>query len=118
MTTTFLALDGAGLSEGGRKRPGTHAQIRPRADDASFVAGGESRPTRSTSASVNQSTKRPKEVARLGVLTRVRKGDLDRVTAYLPVELGAQLRMFCAVRRIELSEAIAEALNPWLAKNG
>ena len=60
---------------------------------------------------------RPK-VARKGVVSRVRKGDLDRVTAYLPVELGAQLRVACATQRIELSEAIADALRAWLAKAG
>jgi hypothetical protein len=54
--------------------------------------------------------------ARKGVVSRVRKGDLDRVTAYLPVELGTQLRMACAAQRIELSEAIADALRDWLAK--
>jgi hypothetical protein len=42
------------------------------------------------------------------VVTRVHKGDLDRITAYLPVELGTKLRMTCAAQRIELSEAIAD----------
>lgn len=54
--------------------------------------------------------------ARKGVVTRVHKGDLDRITAYLPVELGTKLRMRCAAQRIELSEAIADALRDWLAK--
>lgn len=52
------------------------------------------------------------------MVTRVHKGDLDRVTAYLPVELGTKLRMTCAAQRIELSEAIADALRDWLAKQG
>lgn len=53
--------------------------------------------------------------SRRGVVSRVRKGDLDRVTAYLPYELGAELRLRCAGKRIELSEAVAEALRAWLA---
>lgn len=52
-----------------------------------------------------------------GVVSRIRKGDLDRVTAYLPVELGAELRMRCAGKRIELSEAIAEAVRAWLDRD-
>jgi hypothetical protein len=48
-------------------------------------------------------------------VNRKRKGDLDRVTAYLPYELGAELRMRCAGQRIELSEAVAEAVRAWLA---
>lgn len=42
--------------------------------------------------------------------------DLDRVTAYLPYELGAELRMRCAGQRIELSEAVAEAVRAWLQR--
>lgn len=55
--------------------------------------------------------------ARKGVVSRVHKGDLDRVTAYLPIELGTKLRMTCAAQRIELSEAIAAAVRDWLAKH-
>lgn len=58
------------------------------------------------------------QVARKGVVSRVNKGDLDRVTAYLPLDLGIQLRVACATQRIELSEAIADALRAWLAKHG
>jgi hypothetical protein len=79
---------------------------RPKAKIRRPSTGGSAEPP---------STKTP---ARKGVVSRVRKGDLDRVTAYLPVELGAQLRMTCARQRIELSEAIAHALREWLAKHG
>ena len=71
----------------------------------------EPRPSRA-----GRQAEQPKRPARKGVVSRVRKGDLDRVTAYLPVELGTQLRMACAAQRIELSEAIADALRDWLAK--
>lgn len=92
-------------------------QIRPPANAAAFVAQGDTRPSGSTNQLVNQSTKQPSAAtSRKGVVSRVRKGDLDRVTAYLPVELGVQLRMYCAGRRVELSEAIAEAVRDLLAK--
>jgi len=55
--------------------------------------------------------------SRRGLVARVRKGDLDRITAYLPVALGDQLRMRCAVLRVDLSEAIADAVQTWLDKN-
>jgi len=85
---------------------------------ADFVAQGDTRPNALTSQPVNKSTKQPKATtSRKGVVSRVRKGDLDRVTAYLPVELGAELRMHCAGKRIELSEAIADAVRAWLAKD-
>jgi hypothetical protein len=52
------------------------------------------------------------------VVSRKRKGDLDRVTAYLPYELGAELRIRCAGQRIELSEAMTEAVRAWLDQRG
>jgi hypothetical protein len=79
------------------------------------------RPKTSTRAAANTSSgdrraRKPGGPARKGVVSRVHKGDLDRVTAYLPVELGTKLRMTCALQRIELSEAIADALRDWLTK--
>jgi len=94
------------------------AQIRPPSGAASFIAQGEARPAnQSTSRSVNPSTGAAvaEGTSRRGVVSRKRKGDLDRVTAYLPYELGAELRMRCAGQRIELSEAVAEAVRAWLA---
>jgi hypothetical protein len=71
---------------------------------------------RKADTKASSGTRQPKRPARKGVVSRVRKGDLDRVTAYLPVDLGTQLRMTCAAQRIELSEAIADALREWLSK--
>ena len=93
-------------------------QIRPPSSAAAFVAQGDTRPSGSPNQLVNQSTRKPSAAtSRKGVVSRVRKGDLDRVTAYLPVELGAELRMRCAGKRVELSEAMAEAVRDWLAKD-
>ena len=50
------------------------------------------------------------------LISRVNKGELDRVSAYLPADLGRKLRMTCAGERIEISEAIADAVRAWLAK--
>lgn len=86
------------------------AVIRKPGDVAKFVEQGDSRPL--ASAPPEQSG----SVARRGLVSRVRKGDLDRVTAYLPVDMGIQLRRACVDKRIELSEAIADALRPWLEK--
>jgi hypothetical protein len=72
---------------------------------------------RKADTKASSGARQPKRPARKGVVSRVRKGDLDRVTAYLPVELGTQLRMTCAAQRIELSEAIADALREWLPKH-
>jgi len=96
------------------------SEIRAPSSVAAFVAQGDARPVvQSISEPVDQSTKQPVDrepKARKGVVSRVRKGDLDRITAYLPVDLGAQIRMTCAAQRLELSEAIAEAVRAWLAK--
>lgn len=106
--------------------PRPKAQIRLPSGAADFVAQGETRlVNQSTSALADQTTSTPmrpappavrSEASRRGVVNRKRKGDLDRVTAYLPYDLGAELRMRCAGQRIELSEAVAEAVRAWLAK--
>jgi len=49
---------------------------------------------------------------------RARKGELDRITAYLPVELGEQVRIYCAGHRVDMSEVIAKALRDWIATHG
>jgi len=94
------------------------AQIRAPRAAAAFVSGEQpanqatSKPAKqSTSKPVDQSTKRRGVVARPG-------RDLDRITAYLPLELGQRLRVHCTGERIELSAAIAEALNAWLPARG
>jgi hypothetical protein len=51
-----------------------------------------------------------------GVISRAGKGDVDRITAYLPFDFGQQVRMACLRRRIELSEGIYEALQAWLTR--
>jgi hypothetical protein len=94
------------------------SQIRPPSGAAAFVGGSSassaaSRPVNQSTSSSEGSTEGS---SRRGVVSRKRKGDLDRVTAYLPYELGAELRMRCAGQRIELSEAIAEAVRAWLAR--
>ena len=92
------------------------AQIRAPRAAAAFVSGEQpanqstSRPVKkSTSKPVDQSTKRRGVIARPG-------RDLDRITAYLPLELGSKVRVRCTSQRIELSAAIAEALEAWLAR--
>ena len=100
------------------------AQIRLPSGAAAFVSQGNATPVnQSFSAPVDQlpaaavrseSAPRVEIASRRGVVNRKRKGDLDRVTAYLPYELGAELRMRCAGQRIELSEAVAEAVRAWL----
>jgi hypothetical protein len=100
-------------------KPKPKAQIRPPSahDVSAFVAQGDARPGPAAGPLVNKSTRRPDApAARKGVVSRVRKGDLDRITAYLPVDLGVELRTRCAAGRLELSEAIAEAVRDWLAK--
>lgn len=56
--------------------------------------------------------------SRRGIVKRARKGELDRITAYLPVELGEQVRMYCAGHRVDMSEVIAKALREWIAIHG
>ena len=93
------------------------AQIRPPTGAASFVAQGDARLVHESTGQSPGSSSRPagnEGTSRRGVVSRKRKGDLDRITAYLPYELGAELRMHCAGHRIELSEAIAEAVRVWL----
>ena len=102
------------------------AQIRLPSGAAAFVSQGSAQlVNQSTSELDNQATTpsarqappaRAEAPSRRGVVNRKRKGDLDRVTAYLPYELGAELRMRCAGQRIELSEAVAEAVKAWLKK--
>lgn len=85
------------------------ASIRAPSGNAlnAFVASG-------TTASVDQSTTRPSGKRAKGLVQRVTKGELDRVTAYLPADLGYELRMRCTSKRIELSEAIADAVRRWI----
>ncbi len=100
------------------------AQIRPPAGAAAFIAQADNRPVpEATSPLVDQSTSRlvdqsagarVAESPRRGAITRKRKGELDRVTGYLPYELGDQLRMHCAAHRLELSAAMTEAVREWL----
>jgi hypothetical protein len=82
---------------------------RSTAAEAAFVMTGEL---------VDQSTSQLDDslTTRRGVVMRKRKGELDRITAYLPYELGAEVRMRCAARRIDLSEAIAEGIRMWMAR--
>jgi len=48
---------------------------------------------------------------------RKRKGGaMDRVAGYVPAELGAELRSTAAAHRLELSQALTEAVQLWLAK--
>jgi hypothetical protein len=56
--------------------------------------------------------------SRRGIVKRARKGELDRITAYLPVELGEQVRIYCAGHRVDMSEVIAKALREWIATRG
>jgi len=53
-----------------------------------------------------------------GLVTRRQKGELDRVTAYLPLELGRRLRAHCAQHRVELSATVAQAMEAWLRGSG
>lgn len=88
-------------------RQHSRAQIRaPRAAEA-FVRQAEKRPA-------NQSTSRPADQdKRRAIVVRPSGKEQDKITAYLPVELGSWLRGHCAVRRKELSVAVAEALVLW-----
>lgn len=70
------------------------------------VAGNQS-----TNQPVAESTGEP----RRGIVKRARKGELDRITAYLPVELGEQVRLYCAGHRVDMSAVIADALREWLS---
>lgn len=82
-----------------------------------FIARGDERPSAATPAAVIAVPSAPKPAPaskRKGLVQRVKKGDLDRVTAYLPAELGERLRVHCAVHRVELSQAVAEAVDGWL----
>jgi|GEM_PF-3070391 len=56
--------------------------------------------------------------SRRGIVKRARKGELDRITAYLPVDLGEQVRIYCAGHRVDMSEVIAKALRDWFAPHG
>jgi hypothetical protein len=51
---------------------------------------------------------------RKGVVKRSRKGDLDRVTSYLPMDVGHRLRSYAGCNRQDLSEVITEALRRFL----
>lgn len=99
------------------RKPGTKA-VDPAAAEAfeSRLAGRES------AVAGNQSTKRPVAESasepRRGIVKRARKGELDRITAYLPLDLGEQVRIYCAGHRVDMSEVIAKALREWLAKHG
>lgn len=68
---------------------------------------------KSTSTPVAQSLTTER---RKGLVQRARKGELDRITAYLPVELGEQVRIYCATHRSEMSAVIADALRAWLSE--
>jgi len=65
-------------------------------------------------AFVDQRPSPPERKRAKGLVQRVTKGELDRVTAYLPADLGYELRMRCTSKRIELSEAVADAVRRWL----
>lgn len=108
--------------------PAKKPTVKPRKPGAKVVDSGavdafESRLARreramagkkSTKESVIESTGEP----RRGIVKRARKGELDRITAYLPVELGEQVRIYCAGHRVEMSEVIAKALREWIATHG
>lgn len=100
----------------GLRRPGQKADpAQVDAFERRLAAREASAPgAQSTGGPVDQSTDEPPR----GVVRRVRKGDLDRITAYLPLELGSRVRAYCAVNRIEMSEAIGHALEAWLAERG
>jgi hypothetical protein len=93
------------------RKPGEKA-VDPAAAEA-FVQGGASG-DKSTGQPAAQSTGEK----RRGVVQRATKGELDRITAYLPVELGEQVRIYCAGHRVDMSAIIADALRDWLARNG
>lgn len=90
--------------------PGAAPAVDP-AKAAAFESRLEQREHHATSAPVDQST----GGRRKGVVQRARKGELDRITAYLPVELGEQVRIYCAAHRTEMSAVIADALRAWLS---
>lgn len=71
-----------------------------------------------TSSPVSPAANRPADQStrRRGVVQRATKGALDRITAYLPVELGERVRIYCATHRVDMSAIIAEALQDWLEK--
>jgi hypothetical protein len=91
------------------KRERVKAQVRaPRAMEA-LVRATKRAANQSTSASVDQPARGR------GLVTRPSGREQDKVTAYLPVELGGRLRAYCATERMELSVAMAEALEAYLA---
>ena len=73
-----------------------------------FIAKGDERPAM---AAVKPA---PSAKPRRGLVQRVRKGELDRVTAYLPKELGERLRVHSALQRADMSAVIAAALESYL----
>jgi hypothetical protein len=84
----------------------SRAQIRaPRAAEAFVRQQAKERPA-------NQSTSRPDDKRR-AIVVRPSGKEQDKITAYLPVELGSWLRGHCAIKRKELSVAIAEAIVLW-----
>jgi hypothetical protein len=100
------------------RKPGEKPPVDQAAADAfeSRLAGLENgvAGNKSTSSPVAQSTGEP----RRGIVQRARKGELDRITAYLPLELGEQVRLYCAGHRVEMSAVIADALREWLTRHG
>ena len=75
-----------------------------------FIARGDERPAVAAVKPAPTESSKP----RRGLVQRARKGTLDRVTAYLPVELGERLRVHCALERDEMSAVIAAALESYL----
>jgi hypothetical protein len=91
------------MSSSKRARP----QVRPpRGADVFVMAADKPRPAPKASGGGRK---------RRGVLARPR-GEVDRITAYLPLELGQRLRVHCVGERVELSIAIAEAIEAYLGR--
>lgn len=105
--------------------PAKKPVVKPRKPGAKATAADafESRLARRESAiSGKKSTKKPVAESigesRRGIVKRARKGELDRITAYLPVDLGEQVRIYCAAHRVDMSDVIARALRDWIATHG